>query len=140
MSVRADIDHTGTLLRLERFWYLYLVTSQERNIGLLYTIDHLNRANQIPPITVRENPIHATCCGPNLNNFELRTGCLSHPLHQMKVPIPSQVLLRDVQTQVWKQVARGPPLALLGLAKGTEDEEVSWMEGLGLIGMAQMGT
>ena len=33
-----------------------------------------------------------------------------------------------------------PGLALLGLAKGTEDEEVSWMEGLGLIGVAQMGT
>ena len=29
--------------------------------------------------------------------------------------------------------------ALLGLAKGTEDEEVSWTEGLGLIGVAQMG-
>ena len=30
--------------------------------------------------------------------------------------------------------------ALLGLAKGTEDEEVSWMEGLGLIDVDQMGT
>jgi hypothetical protein len=29
--------------------------------------------------------------------------------------------------------------ALLGLAKGTEDEEVAWTEGLGLIGVAQMG-
>ena len=29
--------------------------------------------------------------------------------------------------------------ALLGLAKGREDEEVSWTEGLGLIGVAQMG-
>jgi small G protein signaling modulator 3 len=29
--------------------------------------------------------------------------------------------------------------ALLGLAKGTEDEEVPWTEGLGLIGVAQMG-
>ena len=31
-------------------------------------------------------------------------------------------------------------LALLGLAKGTEDEEVSWTEGRGLIGVAQIGT
>ena len=30
--------------------------------------------------------------------------------------------------------------ALLGLAKGPEDEEDSWTEGLGLIGEAQMGT
>jgi hypothetical protein len=56
-------------------------------------------------------------------------------IRKAKVPTTSKAV---TAASLVSQASSGAA-ALLGLAKGTEDEEVSWTEGLGLIGVAQMG-